>query len=146
MTSSIEKELKKDHKKIQDLTHEIEKILEGKSEGNKEILFSQLRQELITHSGAEEQTCYKELITNEKSKDIVKEGLEEHAIITTLLEQMSIISCDSDKWKAKFSVLKEQIEHHIKEEEGKMFKQAEAVINSEQSDKIKEDFIHEKES
>jgi hypothetical protein len=27
-----------------------------------------------------------------------------------------------------------------------MFKQAEAVINSEQSDKIKEDFIHEKES
>jgi hypothetical protein len=59
---------------------------------------------------------------------------------------MSIISCDSDKWKAKFAVLKEQIEHHIKEEEGKMFKQAEAIINSEKSDKIKEDFIHEKES
>ena len=146
MTSSIEKELKKDHKKIQDLINEIEKILDGKSEGNKEVLFAQLRQELITHSSAEEQTYYKELITNEKSKDIVKEGLEEHAIITTLLEQMSVIICDSDKWKAKFSVLKEQIEHHIKEEEGKMFKQAEAVINSEQSDKIKEDFIHEKES
>jgi hypothetical protein len=146
MTSSIEKELKKDHKKIQDLSNEIEKILEGKSKGNKEVLFSQLRQELITHNGAEEQTYYKELITNEKSKDIIKEGLEEHVIITTLLEQMSIISCDSDKWKAKFAVLKEQIEHHIKEEEGKMFKQAEGIMDSVKSDEIKEDFIHKKES
>jgi hypothetical protein len=46
MTSSIEKELKKDHKKIQDLSNEIEKILGGKSEANKEVLFSQLREEL----------------------------------------------------------------------------------------------------
>lgn len=144
MTSAIEKELKKNHKVIQHLVTEIEKILNNKSDANKKVLFLELKKELVTHSKAEEQTYYKELVKNEKSKDIVKEGQEEHAIISTLLEQMSLLDCNTDDWKAKFTVLKEQIEHHVKEEEGKMFKKSEGVLSHEASEKIKENFIQKK--
>jgi hemerythrin-like domain-containing protein len=34
-----------------------------------------------------------------------------------------------EKWGAKFKVLKENIEHHIKEEEGPMFRTARGVMS-----------------
>jgi hypothetical protein len=36
---------------------------------------------------------------------------------------------DDERWGAKFKVLKESLEHHIKEEEGEMFRTARAIFS-----------------
>ncbi len=145
MTSAIEKELKKDHKKIKDLMNKIESILDGKYEADKYKLFLQLNEELVSHSKAEDKAYYNKLVNYEKTKDIVKEGKEEHAIIANLLKQMTTLDSESDKWKAKFTVLKELVEHHVKDEELDMFKKSEKILDQGQGEQIKEDYLDEKE-
>ncbi len=41
-----------------------------------------------------------------------------------ILGEISGLSPDDEKWGAKMSVAKENVEHHIEEEEGEMFKKA----------------------
>jgi hemerythrin-like domain-containing protein len=42
------------------------------------------------------------------------------------------VAYDDEKWGAKFPVLKENLEHHIEEEEGEMFKQARQVFDQDE--------------
>jgi hypothetical protein len=41
-----------------------------------------------------------------------------------LIAELEKMTGDEDHWDAKFKVLAESVRHHIKEEEGKMFKEA----------------------
>ena len=45
------------------------------------------------------------------------------------MEELHTLARGDQKWGAKFKVLKESIEHHIKEEEGQMFRIARAVLS-----------------
>jgi hemerythrin-like domain-containing protein len=49
---------------------------------------------------------------------------------------MSAISVDSEEWTAKLTVLKENVEHHVEEEEGEMFKSARQVLSKEQIEEL----------
>ena len=40
------------------------------------------------------------------------------------------VETDDDKWKAKFTVMKENVEHHIKDEEEKLFPKAEKLLGA----------------
>ena len=46
-----------------------------------------------------------------------------------LLAELESGAKDDETWTAKFTVLKENIEHHVEEEEGEMFKQARKVLS-----------------
>jgi hemerythrin-like domain-containing protein len=45
---------------------------------------------------------------------------------------------EDETWSAKFSVMKENLEHHIEEEEGEMFKQARDVFDKETLEQLGE--------
>jgi hypothetical protein len=70
---------------------------------------------------------------HEELKEMVLEALEEHSQMKTVLRQLAKLSSSSKKFKPKFKVLKDNVEHHAeKEEEGKMFpKIREAVDRTE---------------
>jgi hypothetical protein len=42
------------------------------------------------------------------------------------------VAYDDETWGAKFKVMKENLEHHIEEEEGEMFKQAKQVFDEDE--------------
>jgi hemerythrin-like domain-containing protein len=42
------------------------------------------------------------------------------------------VAYDDETWGAKFKVMKENLEHHIEEEEGEMFKQARQVFGQDE--------------
>ncbi|HVG20670.1 MAG TPA: hypothetical protein VNI02_16595, partial [Blastocatellia bacterium] len=43
---------------------------------------------------------------------------------------------DSEQWTAKLTVLKENVEHHVEEEEGEMFKQARSALSKEEVEQL----------
>ena len=62
-------------------------------------------------------------------KDEVREGCEEHKQIKSLLAQISSVTPADETYDVKIKVLKEDVEHHVKDEEGKMFPDARKFLS-----------------
>jgi len=125
--------LKADHKKVAGIFEELEPTTNRASKTRQE-LFAQLKNELDVHSQIEEQILYPALKDAEETHDITLEAYEEHHVVKQLLTELASMPVDSDEWSAKLKVLQENVEHHVEEEEGDMFKKAKDVLSSEQID------------
>jgi iron-sulfur cluster repair protein YtfE (RIC family) len=123
--------LKKDHEKVSGIFEKLEPTTE-RGVKTREELFAQLKHELEIHSKIEEQILYPVLKEAEETHDITMEAFEEHNVVKTLLTELDELSKDDETWEAKLTVLKENVEHHVEEEEGEMFKKARKVLSSEQ--------------
>jgi hemerythrin-like domain-containing protein len=49
---------------------------------------------------------------------------------------MSQLSSSDDQWQAKTVVVAENLEHHIKEEEGEIFQKAKKFLGDEQAEEL----------
>ena len=121
--------LKADHDKLKKLLTELESTTERGLKIRAE-LFSTIKGELTLHEIVEEEIFYPELKTHPKAKDIVLEGYEEHNVVDKLMKELEELPVDHETWGAKAKVMKENIEHHIEEEEGEMFKKARQVFDA----------------
>ncbi|MEA2519182.1 MAG: hypothetical protein QOF49_1262 [Chloroflexota bacterium] len=117
-----------DHEKVKGLLNELDSTTERGVKTRSE-LFATIKGELTLHEIVEEEIFYPELKAHPKAKDIVLEGYEEHHVVDTLMAELEALDVTDETWGAKASVMKENIEHHIEEEEGEMFKQARQVFD-----------------
>ena len=115
--------LKADHDKVKKLLSELETTTERGVKTRAE-LFSTIKGELTVHEVIEEEIFYPELKAHPKAKDIVLEGFQEHHVVDLLMKELEELDVTDETWGAKAIVMKENIEHHIEEEEGEMFKTA----------------------
>ncbi|HWQ20139.1 MAG TPA: hemerythrin domain-containing protein [Methanotrichaceae archaeon] len=113
--------IKSDHDKVLGIFDDMEKM-ESKTASARDRPFQTLISELTKHMDAEEKVFYPAL--ESKHRDDVLEAIEEHNVARTVSDQMDNAEKDTDTWMAKLKVLKELIEHHIEEEEGKIFDEA----------------------
>ncbi len=120
--------LKADHDKVKKLLTELETTTERGVKTRAE-LFSTIKGELTLHEIIEEEIFYPALKTHPKAKDIVLEGYEEHHVVDVLMAELEALDVTDEKWGAKALVMKENIEHHIEEEEGDMFLKARDVFD-----------------
>jgi Hemerythrin HHE cation binding domain. len=123
--------LKNDHKKVAALFEKIEPTTERAVKTREEV-FGKLREELDVHAHIEEKILYPALKKEAETRDITFEGLEEHHVIKMLLAELAGMAVDSEEWTAKAKVLQENVEHHVEEEETKMFKLGREVLTKEQ--------------
>lgn len=123
--------LETDHRRFEKLLKDGEGTTERAIKGRGEILRS-LTKELNVHEAIEEQLLYPALRPHAESHDIVLEGIEEHHVADLLVKELHDVAKDNEKWGAKFKVLKESIEHHIQEEERKMFPIARGALGREE--------------
>lgn len=137
---SIYDELKNDHDKVKALLTEIAGLSPGATK-TKLKAFETLKEMMTAHSRAEERTFYTSLKSSEESKDDALEGYEEHHVVDVLLREMARLDPGDDRWAAKFSVLKENIEHHAQEEEGEIFDKARDVLSAEEAEEIGRKFV-----
>ena len=112
--------LKADHDKVKKLLAELESTTERGVKTRSE-LFATIKGELTVHEIIEEEIFYPELKAHPKAKDIVLEGFEEHHVVDLLMGELEALDVSDETWGAKAKVMKENIEHHIEEEEGEMF-------------------------
>jgi hemerythrin-like domain-containing protein len=120
-----------DHKKMRKLLTELESTTERGLKIRAE-LFSTIKGELTVHEIIEEEIFYPELKAHPKAKDIVLEGYEEHHVVDMVMRELEDTPVDDEKWGAKAKVMQENVEHHMEEEEGEMFKQARSVFDDEE--------------
>jgi hypothetical protein len=115
--------LTEDHRTVEDLFEKFEKAT-GTSK--KEQLAKQICTELKVHAMLEEEIFYPALRGKIEDDDL-DEAIVEHDGAKLLINEIEAGSAQDDFYDAKVKVLKEQIEHHVKEEErqsGNIFTQA----------------------
>ena len=127
--------LKEDHKKVAGIFEKLEPTTE-RGVKTREELFTQLKGELDVHTKIEETIFYPALRDADETHDIILEGYEEHKVVKTLLAELDTLPKDNEKWGAKLKVLQENVEHHVEEEEGEMFKSARKVLSAEQAEEL----------
>ena len=123
--------LKDDHDRVKKMLADGEKTTERAEVGRTE-LFDKLKEEMLIHERIEEEIFYPALKAHPKAKDIVLEGYEEHHVVDEIMGELEATDVTDETWGAKFKVMKENIEHHIEEEEGDMFKQARQVFDAQE--------------
>ena len=123
--------LKDDHDKVKKMLAEGEATTERAVKTRAE-LFARLREELVIHERIEEEIFYPALKQHPKAKEIVLEGYEEHHVVDTIFAELDKTDVTDEQWGAKFKVAKENIEHHIEEEEGEMFAKARQAFDREE--------------
>jgi hypothetical protein len=129
--------LKADHEKVAGILETIEETTERAVKGRDE-LFARLKAELDLHAAIEEEIFYPALEETEEAREITLEAYEEHRLVKQLLTELEAEPKDTEEWTAKFTVLKENIEHHVEEEEGEMFSKARKALSEEEIETLGE--------
>ena len=132
--------LKEDHRKVEGLFSQLESA-RGKA---KLELFKQIKTELELHTHIEEKIFYPALEEPEETHDLTLEAYEEHAVVKTLLKELSRARTANDEWEAQAKVLQENVEHHVEEEENELFPKADSALSDEELADLTERMIAEK--
>jgi hypothetical protein len=120
--------LVRDHRRIGALADRLSRD-EGDPEA-RDALFFQLKAELEIHTAAEHSTFYAALRARATCPPhIVDEAVEVHAAIGDLLDELSDMSGDEERWLVRFLQLKRAIEAHVHEEETELFSVAREVLD-----------------
>lgn len=113
-----------DHKKVKKLFGDFDKLKEQGGDEEKSALVEKICSELKVHTAIEEEIFYPAVRKAIDDADLMDEALVEHAGAKDLIAQLEEADPKDDLYDAKVTVLGEQIDHHVKEEEGDMFAKA----------------------
>lgn len=120
--------LKDDHRKVSKLFDQLESV-----DGNKKLdVFEQIKAELDVHAHIEETILYPALEKPEETHEMTLEAYEEHKVVKTLLAELAQAKSANDEWQAKAKVLRENVDHHVEEEENELFDKAEDALSDEE--------------
>lgn len=92
--------------------------------GARQVLFLQLKVELMAHAAAEERYLYVPLLMEDGGLDVSRHALHEHHQVDELLEDLSVRNKQQAGWIATAKELSFKVRHHLKEEESKFFQVA----------------------
>ncbi|AKJ26739.1 hemerythrin domain-containing protein [Caldimonas brevitalea] len=92
-------------------------------------LFAEVADHLTVHVASEEQVFYP-AVKAQRTEDILLESLEEHLSLKRLLADLMALQPDDQTFEPKFKVLKEQTEHHHKEEEENLFPKVKQLLDA----------------
>lgn len=125
--------LKEDHEKVAALFEQAEAT---KKEQQKKQIYEQIASELETHTHIEETIFYPAIQGEEELRDLVLEAFEEHKQVKTLIREISNLTADSEKFEAKLTVMRENVEHHVEEEENEMFPLVEQYLDEDELEEL----------
>lgn len=132
--------LKADHKNVAQLFDQLESA-SGKA---KLEVFNQIKTELELHTHIEEKIFYPALEEPEETHELTLEAYEEHDVVKKLLQQLSRARTPNEQWEAQAKVLRENVEHHVEEEENELFKKADAALSDEEIEELGDQMQAEK--
>jgi hemerythrin superfamily protein len=119
-----------------DEAKEVFKQLE-KAEGQNALkLWNQLKDLLTAHEELEETYFYPPLKQEPAAKDLILEAYQEHHVMDLLIGEISKLKPSDEAWAPKITVLQENTEHHIEEEEGELFPKVRKIWDAARREQI----------
>ena len=139
--------LMKDHETVKKLFEEYEAAGDT-AYRTKQKLFETIKSELLVHMDIEETIFYPTVkaVPSEELKDEIREADEEHHVAKLLMAELSKMKPEDEQYDAKVTVLKENIEHHVKEEEGELFPNTKKRLSRERLEQLGEEMEERKEA
>jgi len=120
--SSVTDLLREDHAKVKGLFDQFEGAKDNKA---KQRIVEMALKDLEVHSTLEEELIYPAIRAEIDEDDLMDEALEEHHVVHGLIGELQQMKPGDERYEAKFTVLAENVKHHIEEEESEMFTKAE---------------------
>jgi len=112
--------LKADHRAVEKLFGQFER---ARGEDRKQQIAQQICLELRVHTQIEEEIFYPASREFLQDDEIVNEAVVEHQAAKDLIGEIEGMDPSDEMFDAKVTVLQEQIEHHVEEEEKEYFPQ-----------------------
>lgn len=121
--------LKQDHDEVKRLLKQATEMGDGQRE-QKRKLVERIIREMLVHERIEEDIFYPayKKAAGEKGKELIAEAKEEHHVVDNIMDELEGVDLDAQEFDAKLKVMKENVEHHIKEEEDEMFPKARELL------------------
>ena len=113
--------LKQDHKEVRRMFRDFESAGEG-AEKQKQRIVDRIIEALTVHTYIENEVMYprvRELLPD--LEDDVLESYEEHHVADVLVVELAAMKASDERFDAKTTVLIENVEHHMDEEEQDWF-------------------------
>jgi hemerythrin-like domain-containing protein len=126
--------LKSDHATLKRILRELSETTD-KAVKQRELLVQQFEREVKMHAQIEEEVFYpafKAATRGDEAEEMFYEAAEEHHVVDMCLPALKAANPKSKEFGAKAKVMKDLIEHHIKEEENEMFPEARNRFSEEQ--------------
>lgn len=118
------------HDEVEDLFDQIE---EAEDDEEKVTLVQMLADNLAAHATIEEKIFYPAAYgEGEKTDDLLREAVEEHLAVKRLIADLLDMGPSDENFDAKVKVLKEQVEHHVEEEETELFARVRKVLDKDE--------------
>ncbi len=112
--------LRKDHRVVEKLFAQ----LEGEGRGDRRIaVVASIVQELTVHARLEEELFYPLALVSldDQGQELIWEATVEHGTLSGLIEALEAADADDESFDAHLKVLKEYVQHHVREEENRIF-------------------------
>jgi hemerythrin superfamily protein len=120
--------LKKDHDQVKKMLKDLDDTTD-RAIKTRQDLFERLKFSLTVHEQMEEAVLYPALKEHAETKEIALEAYEEHDVVDTILAELEQTPFDDETWHAKLTVMRENLLHHIQEEEDEMFGQVRRLFD-----------------
>ncbi|HLL53065.1 MAG TPA: hemerythrin domain-containing protein [Myxococcaceae bacterium] len=119
---------------LEDQHREVEQMFKAFEKADieqKEVIFTQLADALAAHATLEEKVFYPAVLVNQTEEEL-REAVEEHLSVKRILSDLLDMEATDEQFDAKMSALKEQVEHHVGEEETEMFVKVSKLFGKEE--------------
>ena len=135
--------LEKLHSEHQLVKTLLKKMVDSEDSSERSELFKQFKLNLVKHARAEEKVVYDAMIglDEEEPEEQGDEGYIEHELVDVMLAKLGKARNKATiEWTAGIKVIKELLEHHIREEEGEFFKTVKSNFSSDEREQMDEAF------
>lgn len=122
--------LKQEHQQVEQLLNQ---LTQGEPQQQQ---IDELYTMLEAHTKAEEQTLYQDLEKSDETHMMVIEAIEEHHVAEFILKEIRELDAADEKCMAKLKVLKENVMHHVQEEEQELFPKAKQIMDSQWAEQM----------
>jgi hemerythrin superfamily protein len=128
--------LEAQHREVEDLFEEFEDATKGR----KREVFLRIADKLAVHAAIEEKHFYPSART-EETEDLLLESAEEHLAVKRVIADLLKLKEGDETFEAKVKLLKEEVQHHVEEEEDQLFPRVEDLMDEITLDALEQEMV-----